>query len=150
MVINMRILSDENPALEEKIVSIIEFGNSLNTDGDHISALREYEKAWALMPEPKLEWDMIGSWLAGSFYTAYFGLSDFENAKHWAELQLKAENSDIDTAPLIDLGMVCFELGDNEASYRYLDKAYQYGKERAFKERPKKYLDFYLAEKKKH
>lgn len=146
----MRILSDENPALEEKIVSLIELGNSLNTDKDHASALCEYEKAWALLPEPKLEWEMIGSWLVGSFYTAYFGLSDFESAKYWAELQLKAENSDIDTAPLIDLGMVCFELGDNDASYRYLNKAYQYGKERAFKERPKKYLDFYLAEKKNH
>ncbi|MGC5700721.1 hypothetical protein J4P02_11045 [Pseudomonas sp. NFXW11] len=146
----MRVLSDENPELEEKIVSIIELGNSLNTDRDHASALREYEKAWALMPEPKLQWEMIGSWLAGSFYTAYFGLSDFENAKYWAELQLEAEGSDVDTAPLIDLGMVYFELGDNEASYRCLDKAYQYGKERAFKQRPKKYLDFYLAEKKKH
>lgn len=146
----MRILSDENPALEEKIASIIELGNSLNTDKDHVSALREYEKAWALLPESKLEWEMISSWLAGSFYTAYFGLSDFENAKYWAELQLKAENSDIDTAPLIDLGMVCFELGDNEESFKYLDKAYQYGKERAFKERPKKYLDFYLAERKNH
>ena len=146
----MRILSDENPALEEEIVSVIELGNSLNTGGDHAAALREYEKAWVLMPEPKLEWEMIGSWLAGSFYTAYFNLSDFKNAKYWAELQLKAENSEIDTAPLIDLGMACFELGDNEESYRYLDKAYQYGKARAFKERPKKYLDFYLAEKKNH
>lgn len=145
----MRILSDENQELEEKIISIIEFGNSLSTDGHHNPALHEYEKAWALMPEPKLEWEMIGSWLTGSFYTAYFNLSDFKNAKHWAELQLKAENSEIDTAPLIDLGMVLFELGENEEAYNYLSKAYEYGKARAFKERPKKYLDFYLTEKKK-
>jgi len=81
---------------------------------------------------------------------SYFNLSDFKNAKYWAELQLKAENSEINTAPFIDLGMVCFELGDHEESYRYLDRAYQYGKARAFKERPKKYLDFYLAKKKSH
>ena len=44
--------------------------------------------------------------------------------------------------------MVCYELEQYDESYKYFDDAYIYGKARAFKERPKKYLEFYLAKKK--
>ncbi|SHM51733.1 hypothetical protein [Morganella morganii] len=143
----MKELAEENIELEEKVVSIIEEGNNFNTIGDFDSALKSYETAWLLLPEPKLEWEMLSSWLSGSFYTAYFNLAIFEKAKHWAEAQLKATSSSIDTAPLIDLGMVCYELKQYDESYKYFDDAYSYGKARAFKERPKKYLEFYLERK---
>jgi len=144
----MKELAEDNLELEENIVSIIEAGNVYSTNGDFESALKNYQEAWELLPEPKLEWEMLSSWLSGSFYTVYFNRSDFESAKHWGEAQLKATSSKIDTAPLIDLGMVCYELEKYEESYKYFDDAYNYGKARAFKERPKKYLDFYLVKKK--
>lgn len=144
----MKELTEYNLELEEEIVSIIEAGNVYSTNGDFDAALKNYQEAWELLPEPKLEWEMLSSWLSGSFYTAYFNQADFESAKSWGEAQLKATSSDIDTAPSIDLGMVCYELEQYDESYKYFDEAYSYGKARAFKERPKKYLDFYLAKKK--
>ncbi|EMS1065128.1 hypothetical protein [Providencia stuartii] len=145
----MKELSEINMELEDKIVSIIEKGNLLSTNNDHHSALEAYHCAFNLLPEPKLEWEMLSAWLSGSFCSAYFNLSDFENAKMWAEAQLKATSSDIDTAPLTDLGMVYYELGQYDESYKYFNDAYNLGKARPFQERPKKYLEFYLERRKK-
>ncbi|ROL67785.1 hypothetical protein BLX41_21025 [Pseudomonas protegens] len=144
----MKVLSVMNKKLEELIVSTVEKGNELHDNKSYEDALKEYCKAWALLPEPKLEWE-IASWIAACMYSAYFDMATFAKAKEWAEIALKTRGSDIDTAPLIDLGMVCFELKSLDESYNYFDSAYNYGKARSFKDRPKKYLDFYLAEKKK-
>ena len=69
---------------------------------------------------------------------------------HGLKRLLRAE-SDIDTGPLINVGMVSLELGRSAEAYKYFDEAYKFGKARAFQERPKKHLNFYLDEnKKKH
>lgn len=87
-------------------------------------------------------------WLSCSFYNAYFALKDYKKAEFWAHNRLKAVSSDIDTGPYTDLGMVYYELGQYDKAYEYFDIAYQGGQARAFKERPKKYLNFYLKEAK--
>lgn len=143
----MKVLSEVNQELEGLIVSVMEKGNELHDDKFYEGALEEYYKAWGLLPESKLDWE-IASWIAACMCSAYFDVADFIKAKEWAEVALKTRGSDIDTAPLIDLGMVCYELGQYDESYDYFDAAYSYGKARSFKERPKKYLDFYLSKKK--
>ncbi|GAA3894371.1 hypothetical protein GCM10022405_19850 [Gibbsiella dentisursi] len=143
----MKELAEENKKLEEIIVSTVEKGNELHDGKSYEEALDEYNKAWGLLPESKLEWEIAG-WIAACIYSAYFDMAAFQEAKKWAEVALQTRGSDIDTAPLIDLGMVCYELEQYDESYKYFDDAYSYGKARAFKERPKKYLDFYLAKKK--
>lgn len=40
--------------------------------------------------------------------------------------------------------MVCYELNQFEEAYKYFNDAYNYGKERAFQDRPRKYLEFFL------
>jgi hypothetical protein len=45
--------------------------------------------------------------------------------------------------------MVCYELDQLEEAYKYFDEAYKYGKARAFQERQKKYINFYLKEAKR-
>ena len=106
-----------------------------------------YQKAWDLLPEPKLEWTPLSSWVTGSFFNLHFDNGDFETAKDWAQKTLDGRESDIDTGPLINLGMVYFELEDYSQAYKYFDDAYSFGKARAFQERPKKYLKFYLEKK---
>ncbi|MEQ4619374.1 MAG: hypothetical protein ABN482_15220 [Corticimicrobacter sp.] len=139
----MKVLSDLNPKLEDSIVSVVEEGNILQTNKDHQAAQQKYQAAWDLLPAPQLDWE-IASWIASCLYSVHFECAAYAEAKKWAEISLKTRSSDIDTAPLIDLGMVCHELGQNEEAYAYFHDAYRYGKKRAFRERPKKYLDFYL------
>ncbi|WP_242692983.1 hypothetical protein [Enterobacter cloacae] len=99
-------------------------------------ALEQYQKAWQALPEPKLEWE-FANWISACMYSAYFDLADYVEAKKWGETTLRTRGSDIDIAPLIDLGMVCYELNQFEETYKYFNDAYNYGKERAFQDRPK-------------
>lgn len=133
--------------LENKIVSLVEDGNMHHDKKNFAQALVKYTEAWASLPEVKTEWEISG-WVASCIYSAYFDMSDYESAKQWAKISLQTRSSEIDTAPLIDLGMVCYELGELDEAYSYFNDAYEYGKKRAFQERPKKYIDFYLGVKK--
>lgn len=90
---------------------------------------------------------MLSAWLAGSYFNAYFSLGNFAEAKHWAVNELKYKGSDIDVGPLMDIGMASYELGQFDEAYENFNAAYMYGKERPFKEYPKKYLNFYLERK---
>ncbi len=142
----MKELAVENEKLEEEIVATVEKGNEFHDVKSYECALGEYKKAWELLPDPKLDWEVAG-WISACIYSAYFDMAAFTNAKKWAEIALQTRGSEIDTAPIMDLGMVCFELEEYDESFKYFEDAYSYGKARAFKERPKKYLDFYLSKK---
>lgn len=139
----MKELSDTHPDLETTIVAVVEEGNILQTDHHHKAALQKYHEAWDLLPSPQLDWE-IASWIASCICSIHFDTADYAEAKKWADISLKTRGSDIDTAPLIDLGMACHELGQDDEAYAYFHEAYSYGKKRAFQGRPKKYLDFYL------
>jgi tetratricopeptide (TPR) repeat protein len=82
-------------------------------------------------------------------YSAYFDLEDYDEAKKWGETTLRTRGSDIDTAPSIDLGMVCYELNQFDEAYKYFNDAYNYGKERAFQDRPKNTLSSICARRRK-
>lgn len=57
---------------------------------------------------------------------------------------LSTRGSDIETAPLIDLGMVFYELNQFDEAYKYFKDSYNYVKERTFQDRAEKYLEFYF------
>ena len=139
----MKELSKVNEKLEVEIVFVIENGNAKHDVNKLDEALLLYLKAWSLIPEPKIEWE-ISNWVASCLYSIYFDLENFTTSKEWGEVSLKTRSSEIDTSPLIDLGMVCYELGQYDEAIKYFDEAYSYGKKRAFQDRPQKYLDYYL------
>jgi len=132
--------------IEGKIISVVESGNIEHDDENLNEALALYLYAWSLIPEPKLEWDN-SNWVAACLYSVYFDLERYTTAKRWGEIALKTCSSDIDTSPMIDLGMVCYELGQYDEAINYFDEAYNFGKKRAFQGRPKKYLDYYLKKR---
>lgn len=139
----MQELSEVNGELEGKVVFIIEIGNSFHSEGKLSMALEKYIEAWSLLPDPKEHWG-ISQWVAACLYSVYFDLKNYSLSKQWGEIALKLKNSEIDTSPLVDLGMVCYELGQYEECLKYFDRAYKFGKKRAFQERPEKYLNYYL------
>ena len=143
----MKDLSCVDTKLYQEIVFVTESGNLVQDGGDLSKALEHYVQAWELIPDPKLEWEISG-WVASCLFSIYFDLSNYHAAKEWALTALDMRDSDIDTAPLIDLGMVCYELGQNDEAIKYFDQAYQFGQARAFQGRPEKYLSFYIQNKK--
>ncbi len=94
---------------DEKVTSLVQKGNEFHGNQKYAEALEQYQKAWQALPEPKLESE-FANWISACMYSAYFDLADYAEAKKWGETTLRTRGSDIDTAPLIDLGMVCYEL----------------------------------------
>ena len=142
----MKELSIFSSDLESKIIDLISRGNEFDDAKKFDEAINIYNQAYQLLPEPKLEWEMISSWLTSCYFNAYFALKDYVKAKEWAELELKYRSSNIDVAPYIDIGMAAYELNQKKEFFNNFKRAYDYGKERPFKEYPKKYLDFFLEE----
>lgn len=140
----MEDLAGSDPELAKDIMGIMESGNALDERGDKDAARSAYQRAWDLLPEPKLEWPPLSAWITDSFFNLHFDNADFAAAKQWAQKSLHARESEIDTGPLIALGMAHFELEDYAQARACFDQAYRHGKARAFQERPRKYLAFYL------
>lgn len=143
----MKDLELINHPLSKEIVEIIENGNELQENSNFNEALSFYQSAWNLLPESKLEWNMLTSWISGCIASVYMDTNQYDLAKKWTIIELNTKSSDIDTGPVINMGIVCFELGEFEKSYQYFNTAYEFGKRRSFQERPKKYLEFYLNKK---
>ncbi|SCB84533.1 hypothetical protein GA0061071_10273 [Kosakonia oryzendophytica] len=144
----MHDLYDVNPVLGDTIDKIVKEGDNARQRGDMESALSLYDNAWGLVPEPKSDWLMPSLWIASGFCSAWFDKGDFVRAKPWAQFLLNLR-TDRDTAPAIIMGMVCYELKQYDEAYEHFHLAYGYGKKKAFQGREKKYLDFYLLERKK-
>lgn len=104
---------------EKRVTSLVEKGIEFHDNQKYAEALDQYQKAWQALPDPKHEWE-LANWIAACIYSAYFDLADYAEAKKWGETTLRIRGSDIDTAPLIDLGMVCYELNQFEEAYNIL------------------------------
>jgi tetratricopeptide (TPR) repeat protein len=105
----------------------------------------EYEKAWAMVPEPKLDW-CVGVEVAEQRCTAALEKGDLQQAKEWLEVLLATAYSDINHMPFDLGGRVFLEMGDEITAFQffeYLDK--NWGK--TYFSKDKKYLTFYQEQK---
>ena len=53
---HMKDLANENPKLADELMAIMASGNELDEQNKKNEAQALYQKAWDLLPEPKLEW----------------------------------------------------------------------------------------------
>lgn len=139
----MGILSSD---LSSELFSLINEGSIFDEQKNYDKAIECYSKAWSLMPEPKNEWD-LSVVVTSSLFHSYFNKGDFDKAEKWANLVSSCKPTDEESV-LIYLGMVYYELNQYKKSLDYFDDIYNKVGKRAFKDFPKKYLDFYLKQKK--
>lgn len=144
----MKELKPEHPELEQEIIKTVEAGNVLDETQQHEQSLIYYDQAWGMLPEPKTDWE-VASWIASCHANAHMDLGQYALAKPWAEISLQTRGSDIDSGPLIELGIVCMRLEQHDEAYSYLHRAYEYGKERAFQGRSGDVLRYYKEERAK-
>lgn len=143
----MKELSKLNIELEKEIIEIVEDGNVFHESNLYTVALDHYQEGWAKLPDDK-QWDFLTYWIAGCLYQVYFDTKEYKTAKKWIEISMAGQTSKIDTGGFMDLGMVCYELEQYDEAFTSFDRSFKIGNKRAFQERQKKYLDFYLAKKK--
>lgn len=138
-------------ALSQKLDELAEEGNQLLEQGNQEGALKVWQKAINLIPEPKsIKKEMV--WFEGSMGDIYFSQRAFNEANLLFYRTFR-NFSDEGKNPFICMryGECCYELGDNYWAKYYLKEAYKAEGEKIFKseEQNIKYLDFLLEEMQK-
>ncbi|AKM24562.1 hypothetical protein GUF72_11985 [Xanthomonas citri pv. citri] len=100
-------------------------------------------QAWALIPEPKANWDYYPQSLSASFVKDYADLHDQENVHRWLEVMaLMYDDPDhTDHLVLMTEGEAMLQLGDEARACAAFGKIYAlYGK-KGFAGHQKRYLE---------
>jgi tetratricopeptide (TPR) repeat protein len=134
---------DELPdELFAQLEAISDEANRLAEENRFEPALQEFQKAWALLPEPRIEWS-AAVWILGSIGEMQFLLQRYEDARK--TLQTLMDNvEDAKTTGLLcmRLGQSLFELGERSTGSDWLSKAYAIEGAELFEGEDPKYLEF--------
>ena len=124
----------------KKITLLTDEGNVLVEKGQLDKALKRFEDALKLIPEPKEEWE-ASIWLYTAIGDVYFLKNNFKMSLNFFLMSLKCSGG-IDN-PFIQLriGQSFFELGNNEKAKEYLLKAYILGGDEIFENESLKYYN---------
>ncbi|MET1055666.1 MAG: hypothetical protein ABWY16_10185 [Pedobacter sp.] len=131
-------LTDEQQDLMDEYC---EKGNAEMDEENYAAAAEWFKKAYAVLPEPKEDWEATG-YITASLGDALFSEGKFAEAKEQLliayEFYSAEENNPF---VLLRLGEACFELGDEQMALEFLLKAYQLEGAQLFDD-DKKYLKF--------
>ena len=127
--------------LFEKIQTFNQKGESFIENGQLNEAIKEYQKAWNTLPEPKQIWD-AALWIKVAQAEIYLELDDFTKGKQ--KLLDAILCSGAVSNPLVHLllGICCFEMGDKQCSREELQIAYDLEGESIFQDGDEKYQQF--------
>lgn len=135
--------------LVNKVYNILtrecELGNAAVEEGDFDAALLHFEKALALIPKPKTDWD-VATWVYTAIGDTYFIIGNFNEAADALYDAYNCPDGHSNPFVLLRLGQALFELGQMEKAEEYLMRAYMLEGNEIFKDEDQKYLD-YLGEK---
>ncbi len=136
------------PVLENKYFNKITLFNDqaeqfINT-GQFQQAIKEYQKAWNTLPEPRQLWD-AGLWIKMGQVECLLEMQEFEQAKQKlleAMLCAGAVNN-----PLVHffLGICCYETADKTTALNEFKLAYELEGDSIFQEGDEKYRDFLFS-----
>lgn len=125
----------------DKILAFNDKAESMIENEQYTEAVKEYQKAWNTLPEPKQLWD-VGLWIKLGQAECSLAKNDFNAAKKIlldAMLCSGAVNN-----PLVHflLGISCFELGDMNCAYDEIKIAYDIEGDSIFQKGDEKYQSF--------
>jgi tetratricopeptide (TPR) repeat protein len=131
-------LTDEQQDLMDEYC---EKGNAEMDEENYGAAAEWFKKAYAVLPEPKEDWEASG-YITASWGDALFSNSKFAEAKEQLLIANEFYSAD-ESNPfvLLRLGEACYELGDEKAALEFLSKAYQLEGAQLFED-DQKYLKF--------
>jgi tetratricopeptide (TPR) repeat protein len=132
-------LTDEQQELMDEYC---EKGNA-EMEEEHFNVAADYfKKAYAVLPDPKDEWEATG-YITASLGDAYYNAKKYKEAKEQLLIAAKFYETGENPNPfvLLRLGAACMELGEEEQALAHLLEAYEMEGTQLFEE-DKKYLSF--------
>ena len=122
-----------------KVQAFTEQGDQLMQAENFTQAIKEYQKAWSLLPEPKQLWD-VSTWIKVAQAEALLMLKDYAAARE--KLMQGIICKDAVHNPLVHLllGIANYETGDMDSAKKELQLAYDLEGESIFADEDDKYL----------
>jgi tetratricopeptide (TPR) repeat protein len=132
--------------LNNKVTRLANEGDKKAEQGDWEGQIKNYLKAWRLIPEPKVEWEG-GTWILGGIAEAFYQKGDFAEARKYFAEALICYDGEENSFLLFRMGQLRYDAGDFENAKKYLKKSWDLSEGREFIGQPKKYRDFLLSKK---
>jgi hypothetical protein len=134
-------MAELDPDIYEAVLGFCATGDELAESGDHREAIRTYNQAWRLVPEPRSAWN-ASTWILAAIADAAY-LGGFLNTARDALDEVMGCPDAIGN-PFLHLrrGEVLFEQREEDAAADELMRAYMGGGPELFDDEPAKYLDF--------
>jgi len=133
----MKDLPDE---IHIKIEKCSEEGNAYFESKQFNEALKAYETALQLIPDPKTDWE-ASTWLYTSIGDVYFSDEDFDKAKISYYNALNCPDGLQNPYINLSLGQTLYELEEFEQSKKFLLMAFMSEGEEIFEDEESKYLE---------
>lgn len=134
-----------NETLYQQISSLCDEGDNLADEGQFAAALKQYQAAWKLLPDPKNQWE-AATWILVAMGDVNFLSGRYRQAVN--DLNTALENIHAADNPFIylRLGQSRLELGEEAAALEALQTAEELGDEELWEGEDEKYRRF-LAER---
>lgn len=128
--------------IQNRIEELCDEGETVLADGGFDIAASRFQEAWAILPEPRCDWDCAVSILA-AIGDAHFFRRDFAECKKWL-MRILRDGGGLPDNPFIRLrlGQCLFELGDEHEAANWLAGGYLLEGAKLFAEDNPKYLAF--------
>ena len=101
------------PDIHEKVQALCASGDALQESAEFVDAVVKYEQAFALLPEPKAEWD-AATWIMAALLDAHFFRGEWAACREAAEYAFKFCGAVENPFFHLRAGQVYYELGEAE------------------------------------
>ena len=130
-----------DPAILEAIQTLCARGDECAAAAAYESAIAEYNKAWALVPEPKNDWE-ASTWILTAIADACFLAGYMTSARKALDYVMSCPGAVGNPFLHLRLGQVLFVGGERERAADELMRAYMGGGAEIFANDDPKYLGF--------
>ena len=134
-------MADLPEEIHRQIARLCERGDQLASDGVFDEALKLYEAALEMLPQPKGDWE-AALWIYAAIGDSHFLSGDFASAKTTFTEAISKIGGQGNPFLHLRLGQSLLELDEQDAAEEELTRAYELEGVELFEEDDVKYLDF--------
>lgn len=136
-----RTSSELDPGVHDQIAALAEAGDARATVGDYVGAVKQYNAAWRLLPEPKNDWE-AATWLLAAIGDCSFQAGYLTSARKALEYAMTCPGGVGNPFLHLRLGEVYYDQHALDAAADELTRAYMSEGVGIFASEDSKYLEF--------
>ncbi len=140
-------MSDLPEDLHDEISLLSERGDHFAEAGEYRAAIRNYQEAYEMLPEPREDWE-AATWLHAAIADAHFFCGEFAEAREAMQRATLAPDGEGNPFVHLRIGQASLELGDEDRAATELTRAYAVAGKEIFEEDDPKYWAWFQQREK--